>query len=265
MVRGQGGSVSPLVAPVYEVRNNIGTKMPLSHLGKVDVRYEDAMIRRHQRRSFLAVQAEVEGAQPQDITKVVWKGLETLRNELPEGYSIEIGGSLERSKESEDSINQVFPLMLALMISCVMLQMRSFTGTWIVLATAPLGIIGAVIALLVFRQPFGFVALLGLIGLAGILMRNTLILTQQVSDNLSLGMQPREAVTEAAVRRARPVLLTALAAALAFIPLTTDVFWGPMAYVLIGGVLAGTVITLIFVPALYALAFRLSSGVRAAE
>lgn len=265
MVRGQGGSVSPLVAPVYEVRNNIGTKMPLSHLGKVDVHYEDAMIRRHQRRPFLAVQAEVEGAQPQDITKVVWKGLETLRNELPEGYSIEIGGSLERSKESEDSIHQVFPLMLALMISCVMLQMRSFTGTWIVLATAPLGIIGAVIALLVFRQPFGFVALLGLIGLAGILMRNTLILTQQVSDNLSLGMQPREAVTEAAVRRARPVLLTALAAALAFIPLTTDVFWGPMAYVLIGGVLAGTVITLIFVPALYALAFRLSSGVRAAE
>jgi len=145
------------------------------------------------------------------------------------------------------------------MITCVMMQTRTFTGTLIVLATAPLGVIGAVIALLVFQKPFGFVALLGLIGLAGILMRNTLILTQQVSDNLADGLTPRDAVIEAAVRRARPVVLTALAAALAFIPLTTDVFWGPMAYVLIGGVVAGTVITLLFVPALYALAFRFSA------
>jgi len=137
--------------------------------------------------------------------------------------------------------------------------MRSFTGVLIVLATAPLGVIGAVLALLVFKQPFGFVALLGLIGLAGILMRNTLILTQQVSDNLNDGMLLSDAVVEAAVRRARPVVLTALAAALAFIPLTTDIFWGPMAYVLIGGVVVGTAITLLFVPALYALAFRLDS------
>ncbi len=149
--------------------------------------------------------------------------------------------------------------MIALMVTCVMLQMRSFTGVLIVLATAPLGVIGAVLALLVFKQPFGFVALLGLIGLAGILMRNTLILTQQVSDNLKDGMLPSDAVVEAAVRRARPVVLTALAAALAFIPLTTDIFWGPMAYVLIGGVIIGTAITLLFVPALYALAFRLES------
>jgi multidrug efflux pump subunit AcrB len=122
-----------------------------------------------------------------------------------------------------------------------------------------LGLIGSVVALLAFKQPFGFVALLGLIGLAGILMRNTLILTQQVSDNLEDGMLPSDAVVEAAVRRARPVVLTALAAALAFIPLTTDIFWGPMAYVLIGGVIVGTAITLFFVPALYALAFRLES------
>ena len=149
--------------------------------------------------------------------------------------------------------------MIALMVTCVMLQMRSFTGVLIVLATAPLGVIGAVLALLVFKQPFGFVALLGLIGLAGILMRNTLILTQQVSDNLNDGMLLSDAVVEAAVRRARPVVLTALAAALAFIPLTTDIFWGPMAYVLIGGVVVGTAITLLFVPALYALAFRLDS------
>jgi len=140
----------------------------------------------------------------------------------------------------------------------VMLQMRSFSGTFMVIVTAPLGLIGAVIALLLFNQPFGFVSTLGLIGLAGILMRNTLILTQQVSDNLADGMSQRKAIIEAAVQRARPVLLTALAAVLAFIPLTLDSFWGPLAYVLIGGVSVGTIITLLFVPALYALWYRVS-------
>src|SRR5690606_24145814 len=143
---------------------------------------------------------------------------------------------------------KVFPLLVALKVACIMLQMRSITGTLLVLARAPLGMIGAVIALLLFQQPFGFVALLGLIGLAGILMRNTLILTQQVNDNLDAGMAAADAVIEAAVRRARPVTLTALAAALAFVPLATDIFWGPLAYVLIGGVLVGTAITLFFVP-----------------
>ncbi len=147
--------------------------------------------------------------------------------------------------------------MFALMLIFIMLQMRSFSGTFIVVATAPLGLIGAVAALLLFNQPFGFVALLGLTGLAGILMRNTLILTQQVSDNIAEGMETLPAVIEAAVHRARPVVLTAVAAALAFIPLTFDSFWGPLAYVLIGGVLVGTAITLLFVPALYALWFRL--------
>jgi multidrug efflux pump subunit AcrB len=149
--------------------------------------------------------------------------------------------------------------MVGLMLIFVMLQMRTFSGTFMVVATAPLGLIGAVIALLLFHQPFGFVALLGLIGLAGILMRNTLILTQQVSDNAADGMPAREAVVEAAVQRSRPVILTALAAALAFVPLTFDSFWGPLAYVLIGGVVVGTVITLLFVPALYAWWFRIDT------
>ena len=147
--------------------------------------------------------------------------------------------------------------MLALMLIFVLLQMRSFSGSFMVVASAPLGLIGAVLALLLFRQPFGFVALLGLIGLAGILMRNTMILTQQVQDNFDEGLDPWSAVVEAAVHRARPVILTALAAVLAFVPLTFDSFWGPLAYVLIGGVAVGTVITLLFVPALYALWFRL--------
>ncbi|ARU56836.1 MULTISPECIES: efflux RND transporter permease subunit [Gammaproteobacteria] len=258
-VRGQGAKPAQNEPPIYELRNEEGQKIPLAHLGEVKLAYEDAMIRRHNRELFLAVRGEVKHAQPQDVTKALWADLESIRVALPDGYRIDIAGSLERSQEAEDSINKVFPLMIALMVTCVMLQMRSFTGVLIVLATAPLGVIGAVLALLVFKQPFGFVALLGLIGLAGILMRNTLILTQQVSDNLNDGMLLSDAVVEAAVRRARPVVLTALAAALAFIPLTTDIFWGPMAYVLIGGVVVGTAITLLFVPALYALAFRLDS------
>ncbi|MCY1364053.1 Nickel and cobalt resistance protein CnrA [compost metagenome] len=140
-----------------------------------------------------------------------------------------------------------------------MLQMRSFSGTFMVAATAPLGLIGAVFALLLFHQPFGFVALLGLTGLAGIVMRNTLILTQQVNDNFAAGMEAFEGVVEAAVQRARPVVLTALAAVLAFIPLTHDAYWGPLAYVLIGGVAVGTLITLLLVPALYALWFRIGT------
>ena len=147
--------------------------------------------------------------------------------------------------------------MIALMLIFIMLQICSFSCTFIVFATAPLGLIGAVAALLIFNQPFGFVALLGLTGLAGILMRITLILTQQVSDNIAEEMETLPAVVEAAVHRARPVVLTAVAAALAFIPLTFDSFWEPLAYVLIGGVLVGTAISLLFVPALYALWFRL--------
>jgi multidrug efflux pump subunit AcrB len=258
-VRGQGAKRAKNEPPIYELRNEQGQKIPLSHLGEMKLAYEDAMIRRHNRELFLAVHGEVKNAQPQDVTKALWADLEPIHAALPDGYRIDIAGSLERSQKAEDSINQVFPLMIALMVTCVMLQMRSFPGVVIVLLTAPLGVIGSVVALLVFKQPFGFVALLGLIGLAGILMRNTLILTQQVSDNLEDGMLPSDAVVEAAVRRARPVVLTALAAALAFIPLTTDIFWGPMAYVLIGGVIVGTAITLLFVPALYALAFRLES------
>ncbi|MFN2330162.1 MAG: efflux RND transporter permease subunit [Chromatocurvus sp.] len=215
------------------------------------------MIKRYNREPFLAVQADLRGAQPQDVTADLWQALEPLRAALPPGYRIDLGGSVEQSGRADLSIQKLQPLMVACMLIFIMLQMRSFSGTFIVVATAPLGLIGAVLALLVFNQPFGFVALLGLTGLAGILMRNTLILTQQVADNFSAGMGPFEGVVEAAVQRARPVLLTALAAALAFVPLTFDSFWGPLAYVLIGGVVVGTAITLLFVPALYALWFRI--------
>lgn len=240
-----------------EIRTQDGRKVPLAQIGEQQVRYEDPAIRRYNRELFIAVNAEVRGAQSSDVTAAIWENLKAIRQALPEDYRIDIGGTVEDSIRADSSIEKLQPLMIGLMLIFIMLQMRSFSGTFIVVATAPLGLIGAVITLLLFNQPFGFVALLGLTGLAGILMRNTLILTQQVSDNIAAGMEILPAVVEAAVHRARPVVLTALAAALAFIPLTFDSFWGPLAYVLIGGVLVGTAITLLFVPALYALWFRI--------
>lgn len=244
-------------ATLPEIKTDDGRTVPLAQLGRVEVRYEEPVIKRYNRERFVSVQADVQGAQAPDVTAAIWEQMLPLIETLPPGYRIEIGGSIEQSAKADASIQKLQPVMVGLMLIFIMLQMRTFSGTFIVIATAPLGLIGAVIALLLFQQPFGFVALLGLIGLAGILMRNTMILTQQVQDNLEDRMDQRTAVVEAAVRRARPVVLTALAAVLAFVPLTQDSFWGPLAYVLIGGVAGGTIITLLFVPALYALWFRL--------
>jgi len=153
---------------------------------------------------------------------------------------------------------KVFPIMLALMMTTIMFQVGSFSAMSMVMLTAPLGLVGAVPALLLFHQPFGFNAILGLIGLAGILMRNTLILIGQIHANQEHGLDPYDAVVEATVQRARPVILTALAAVLAFIPLTHSVFWGSMGYTLIGGTALGTVLILVFLPALYAVWFRVT-------
>lgn len=254
-VRGldEPGPVDPMA---LELVTESGRKVSLAQLGRLELRFEEPVILRWNREPFLGVQADVAGAQPKDVTAELWQALAEVRAGLPDGYRIDIGGSVEESGKADASINRLMPLMAALMLIFIMLQMRSFKGMAVVVATAPLGLVGAVIALLLFRQPFGFVALLGLIGLAGILMRNTLILAQQVADNADAGMDAHGAIVEAAVRRARPVVLTALAAALAFVPLTLDSFWGPLAYVLIGGVTVGTVITILFVPALYALFMR---------
>lgn len=239
-----------------ELKTPGGKAVSIRQLGEIRVQYEEPLLKRYNRQTYLAVVADVQGAQPNDVSTRIWAELADIQAQLPPGYRIMQAGSVEESGKANASIQKLMPLMVALMLIFIMLQMRSFTGMWMVLATAPLGLIGATLALLVFRQPFGFVALLGLIGLAGILMRNTLILTQQVSDNLNDGWAARDAVVEATIHRARPVLLTALAAMLAFVPLTLDTFWGPMAFVLIGGVGVGTVLTLLFVPALYMVFFR---------
>jgi multidrug efflux pump subunit AcrB len=239
-----------------ELKTLQGKAVSIRQLGELVIDYEEPLLKRYNRQTYLAVVADVKGAQPNDVSNKIWAELADIQAKLPAGYRITQAGSVEESGKANASIQKLMPLMVALMLIFIMLQMRSFTGMWMVLATAPLGLIGATLGLMLFRQPFGFVALLGLIGLAGILMRNTLILTQQVTDNLNDGWAPRDAVVEATIHRARPVLLTALAAMLAFIPLTLDTFWGPLAFVLIGGVGVGTVLTLLFVPALYMVFFR---------
>lgn len=249
----------PEVLNRLEIVTPQGRKIPFAQLGSVQTRFEEPLIKRYNRQRVLMVQADIHGAQPNDVSNAVWAGLGQLRDRLPPGYEIQVAGSIEESGKGEASIQKLQPLMFAAMLVFIMLQMRSFSGTFMVVATAPLGLIGAVLALLLFNQPFGFVALLGLTGLAGILMRNTLILTQQVVDNFDAGMAAFEGVVEAAVQRARPVILTALAAVFAFIPLTFDTFWGPLAFVLIGGVAVGTAITLLFVPALYGWWFRIKA------
>ncbi|MFN2381447.1 MAG: efflux RND transporter permease subunit [Guyparkeria sp.] len=238
------------------IRLPAGGSVPLAQLGEVVVEDELPVFKRRNQTPYLNVNAEIRGAQPPDATSASWADLTEIREDLPDGYRIEIGGTVEQSGRAQNSIKAVMPLMVILMLTLIMLNMRSFPGLLMVLLTAPLGLIGAAGALALFGQPFGFVALLGLIGLAGILMRNTLILVGQIDENRRAGDDRHTAVIEATVRRARPVVLTALAAVLAFVPLTASTFWGPLAYTLIGGITVGTVLTIVFLPAMYAVWFR---------
>ncbi|PMR69004.1 efflux RND transporter permease subunit [Halomonas heilongjiangensis] len=235
-----------------------GQRIPLSQIGTVDVHMEDPILRRRDRMPTITVRGDIaEGLQPPDVSTAVWKELQPIIAELPTGYRIEQGGSIEESGKANRAMAPIFPIMIALTLITIIFQVRSISAMTMVFATAPLGLIGVVPTLLVFQQPFGINALVGLIALAGILMRNTLILIGQIHDNKKAGLAPFDAVVEATVQRARPVILTALAAILAFIPLTQSVFWGTLAYTLIGGTFAGTVLTLVFLPAMYAIWFRI--------
>ena len=200
------------------------------------------------------------GVQPPDVTAALLPKLQAVMRALPEGYEITTGGSVEESRKANAALLPILPVMVVLMLTVIMLQTGSFRLMGMVFATAPLGLVGAVPALLLTGRPFGFTAILGLIGLAGILMRNTLILVDQIAAEQARGLDRRQAIVEATVRRARPVVLTALAAVLAFLPLSLSSFWGPLAIVLIGGTIVGTVLTLFFLPALYALCFGVRRG-----
>lgn len=239
------------------LQNDSGQLVPLSQVGHIEIVQEDPILKRRDRTPTITVQSDIdESMQPPPVSLEIQKALQPLIASLPDGYRIEMGGNIEEATKANDALVPVFPIMIALTMIVIIFQVRSFAAMWLVLATAPLGLIGVVPTLLIFNQPFGFNAILGLIGLSGILMRNTLILIEQIKTNKDEGLDDYHAVVEATVQRSRPVVLTALAAVLAFIPLTTSVFWGSMAYTLIGGTAVGTFLILLFLPALYAIWFR---------
>ena len=239
-----------------------GQRIPLSQVGKVDVRMEDPILRRRDRTPTITVRGDIaEGLQPPDVSTAITQQLQPIMDKFPGGYRIVEAGSIEEAGKATVAMLPIFPIMLAATLLIIILQVRSISGMVMVFLTSPLGLIGVVPTLLLFQQPFGINALVGLIALSGILMRNTLILIGQIRENEEAGLDPFRAVVEATVQRARPVILTALAAILAFIPLTHSVFWGTLAYTLIGGTLAGTVLTLVFLPAMYSIWF----GIRPAR
>jgi multidrug efflux pump subunit AcrB len=235
-----------------------GQRIPLSQIGSTEIDMEDPILRRRDRTPTITVRGDIaEGLQPPDVSTAILKQLQPAIAKLPTGYAIEEGGSIEESGKANSALAPLFPIMIALTLLTIILQVRSMSLMWMVFATAPLGLIGVVPTLLIFQQPFGINALVGLVALSGILMRNTLILIGQIRSNEKDGLAPFDAVVEATVQRSRPVILTAVAAMLAFIPLTHSVFWGTLAYTLIGGTFGGTVLTLVFLPALYAIWFKI--------
>lgn len=244
----------------FTLVGSAGQRIPLSQVGEVEVRMEDPVLRRRDRIPTITVRGDIaESQQPPDVSTAIMKQLQPIITALPDGYRIDEAGSIEESGKATKAMAPLFPIMIAMTLLIIILQVRSMSAMVMVFMTAPLGLVGVVPTLLLFNQPFGINALVGLIALSGILMRNTLILIGQIHHNEQEGLAPFHAVIEATVQRSRPVLLTAMAAILAFIPLTHSVFWGTLAYTLIGGTLGGTIITLVFLPAMYAIWFRIKS------
>jgi multidrug efflux pump len=234
-----------------------GVAVPLSQIAKIEYAHEEPILWRRNRDMAITVVADVvDGVQAPDVTNQIWPKLQEIRDSLEPAYRIEAGGAFEESAKGNASIAVLFPLMVIVMLTLLMIQLQSFSRLLLVFLTAPLGIIGASLGLNVANQPFGFVALLGLIALAGMIMRNAVILVDQIEADVAHGLTRKEAIVEATVRRARPVVLTALAAILAMIPLSHSAFWGPMAITIMGGLFVATFLTLLYLPGLYALWFR---------
>jgi multidrug efflux pump subunit AcrB len=242
------------------VKTASGAAVPISQVASVRVAFEPGVEWRRDRMPTVTVRGQIpDGVQSVDVVTAIYKQLEPLRASLPLGYRIEMQGGVEESAKGQDSIAAKVPILVVIVLVLLMLQLQSFPHTLLVLSTAPLGIIGAAFALLVFQAPFGFVAILGVIALAGIVMRNTVILVDQIEQDMEAGIDEFHAIVGSAVRRFRPIALTAAAAVLALIPLAESSFWGPMALAMMGGLLAATLLTMTFLPALYALAFRVKA------
>jgi multidrug efflux pump subunit AcrB len=238
------------------VKSAAGNSVPLRQVAKFAVVLEPGIAWRRDRLPSITVRGVVpDHVQAPDAGNAVFARLGSLRSGLPAGYRIELQGAVEESAKSQASINAKMPAMLLVILFLLMVQMQHFGKTMLVLATGPLGLIGAATALLVFQAPFGFVAILGVIALAGIIMRNSVILVDQIEQDMAAGHDAFTAIVESAVRRFRPIALTAAAAGLALIPLAGEVFWAPMALAMMGGLIAATILTMTFLPALYALVF----------
>lgn len=234
-----------------------GKFVPLSDIASLSQRSEEGIVWRMNRMPVITVRADVpDDIQASEVTHAIEQKLQAIRARLPGGYTIETGGANEDSDKATESIIAVLPLMCFIILTLLMWQLRQFRLVALVLLTAPLGLIGVSAVLLGFHVPFGFVAMLGAISLAGIIMRNSVILVDQIEQDIRQGSSRYDAILDSTVRRARPILLTAAAAILAMIPLTTSGFWGPMAVVIMGGLFVATLLTLLFLPALYAAWFR---------
>lgn len=229
-----------------------GKFVPVSQVARLSLDSEDSVLWRRNRVPTLTVRADVAGAEAPDVTRALQPKIDALAKTLPLGYGIDVGGAAESSTQAQASILAVMPLTLVAVLVLLMLQLQDVKKTALVLLTAPLGLIGVAGIMAAFRIPFGFVAMLGAIALAGMIIRNSVILVVQVDHDVAAGAPLWDAIVESAVRRLRPILLTALAAILAMIPLTRSVFWGPMAWAIMGGLAVATVLTLVFLPALYA-------------
>jgi multidrug efflux pump len=234
-----------------------GTVVPLSQVAQVRDVLEEPVLWRRNRDMAITVRADVkDGEQGVSATQSIVPQLKDIEAKLPFGYRIDVGGAVEESDKANKALAAVFPVMLVTILSILMLQLQSFSKMFMVLLTAPLGLIGVVAALLIFQAPLGFVAILGITALSGMIMRNSVILVDQVREEMEQGLDPWNAVLEAAVHRTRPVMLTAAATVLAMVPLARSVFWGPMAIAIMGGLTVATVLTILFVPALYAAWFK---------
>lgn len=239
------------------VPTNNGTTVPLAQIAKIEYKFEDGLIWHRNRLPTITVRADIRtNLQPATVVGELAESMDKLRAELPSGYLIEVGGTVEESARGQNSVNAGMPLFLAVVMTLLMIQLKSLSRSTIVLLTAPLGLIGVVLFLLLFNKPFGFVAMLGTIALSGMIMRNSLILIDQIEQDRQAGHPTWEAIIEATVRRFRPIILTALAAVLAMIPLSRSIFFGPMAVAIMGGLIVATLLTLFFLPALYAAWFK---------
>ena len=254
--RSELGNLGSLALPTDN-----GQSVALSQVATLDYGFEEGIIWHRNRLPTVTVRADIyDKEQPATLVKQIEPTLRDIRAKLPDGYLLEVGGTVEDSERGQKSVNAGMPLFVVVVLSLLMIQLRSFSRTVMVFLTAPLGLIGVTLFLLVVGQPFGFVAMLGTIALAGMIMRNSVILVDQIEQDIAAGLERWQAIIEATVRRFRPIVLTALAAVLAMIPLSRSVFYGPMAVAIMGGLIVATVLTLLFLPALYAAWFRVKKG-----